>query len=326
MPGHPRLVRQIAKRYLDRGLVIDPNEIVVTVGATEAINICLQAVAKPGDVIAVESPTFYAMLHAIERMGMKAVEVPTDPERGIDIDALARITATQPVAACMVMSNFQNPLGYQMTDERKRQLAAFAQQVGMPIIENGVYDELYYGEAPPSSLKSFDREGLVLHCSSFSKTLTSVYRVGWAMAGRYRDQVEKLKFLNTLTTPALPQVAIAQFLERDGYDLHLRRLRKSYAQQANLMRAYVHRFFPRGTKTSSPAGGYVLWVELPEKVDALRLYQQALSRGITLGPGYMFSVSNRFSNFIRLNYSTAWTPEVERAVIEIGNIAEHSIR
>ncbi|MGE8690203.1 MAG: PLP-dependent aminotransferase family protein [Achromobacter sp.] len=320
-PGHPKLLRQIARRYLEKGLRVDPDEIIITVGATEAMNICLQAVAKPGDVIAVESPTFYAMLHAIERMGMKALEVPTHPEYGIDVDALAAIVASQPVAACMVMPNFQNPLGFLMPDERKQALVELAARHGIPIIENGVYNELHFGDSHPSTLKAYDSKGLVLHCSSFSKSLTSAYRIGWALPGRYRDQVEKLKFLNTLTTPSLPQLAIAEFLERDGYDYHLRRIRKAYAQQAKLMKAMVERFFPEGTKTSTPAGGYLLWVELPPRVDALRLYRLALERGITIGPGQMFSVSDGYRNFIRLNYSTPWSDDIEQAVIAVGRIA-----
>jgi len=320
-PGDPHLVRQITRRYLENGMSVDPNEIIVTVGATEAINLCLQAVAKPGDVIAVESPTFYAMLHAIERMGMKAIEVSTHPEYGIDIAALAAIVKSQPVAACMVMPNFQNPLGFQMPDERKRELVDFAAKVDMPIIENGVYNELYFGETHPSTLKSYDKKGVVLHCSSFSKSLTAAYRIGWALPGRYRDKVEKLKFLNTLATPVIPQLAIAEFLERDGYEHHLRRLRKSYAQQANLMRAMVSRFFPEGTRMSSPAGGYVLWIELPPKVDAMRLYQLALEQGITIGPGYMFSISDSYRHFIRLNYSSPWSARIEQAVITVGKLA-----
>jgi len=321
-PGHPKLIRQIVRRYLDQGLVVDPAEVIITMGATEAINLCLQAVAKPGDVIAVETPTFYAMLHAIERMGMKAIEVPTHPVDGIDIEALAAIARDMPIAACMVMPNFQNPLGYQMPDERKQALVDFATRSDIPIIENGVYNELHFGDTPPSTLKSFDRRGLVLHCASFSKTLTSVYRIGWALPGRYRDQVEKLKFLNTLTTPSIPQLAIAEYLERDGYEHHLRRLRKAYAQHASLMKNVVGRFFPKGSHSSSPAGGYVLWVELPEKVDAMELYQQTLERGITVGPGYMFSVSNSsYRNFIRLNYSSPWSTDIEQAVITVGKIA-----
>ncbi|MFT3816842.1 MAG: PLP-dependent aminotransferase family protein [Rubrivivax sp.] len=325
-PGHPRLIRQIARRYLDKGIAVDPAEIIVTVGATEAINLCLQAVAGPGDVIAVESPTFYAMLHAIERMGMKAIEVPTHPQRGIDVEALAAIAQAERIAACMVMPNFQNPLGFRMPDERKRQLVDFAARAGMPLIENGVYDELHYGDTPPSTLKSYDRDGLVLHCSSFSKTLTSAYRIGWALPGRYRDRVEKLKFLNTLTTPSLPQLAIATFLERDGYERHLRRIRKAYAQQARLMTATVSRFFPAGTRTSDPAGGYVLWVELPPKIDAMQLYRLALERGITIGPGHMFSARGSYRHFIRLNYSMPWSPEIERAVITVGQLAASHAR
>jgi len=325
-PGHPKLIRQIARRYLDKGLAVDPGEIIVTVGATEAINLCLQAVARPGDVVAVESPTFYAMLHAIERMGMRAVEVPTDPQQGIEVDALAAIARTQPIAACMVMPNFQNPLGFQMPDARKQALVEFAARAGIPIVENGVYNELHYGARFPTTLKSFDRQGLVLHCASFSKTLTAAYRIGWALPGRYRDQVEKLKFLNTLTTPPIPQLALAEFLEREGYEHHLRRVRKSYAQQASLMRNVVLRFFPAGTKVSEPAGGYVLWVELPPQVDAMVLYQLALERGITIGPGHMFSCAGDYRHFIRLNYSMAWTKDIERAVIMVGKLAADCAR
>ncbi|MES2261675.1 MAG: PLP-dependent aminotransferase family protein [Pseudomonadota bacterium] len=325
-PGNPELIRQIARRYLENGMPVDPGEIIITLGATEAINLCLQAVAKPGDTIAVESPTFYAMLHAIERMGMRAVEVPTDPRHGIDIDALATLLAGQKIAACMVMPNFQNPLGFQMTDERKRALVELTAAHDIPVIENDVYNELYYGPSHPSALKSFDTKGLVLHCASFSKSLTAAYRVGWALPGRYTAQVEKLKFLNTLTTSSLPQMAIAEYLQKDGYDRHLRKVRKAYEQQANMMASAVRRFFPPGTRTSQPQGGYVLWVELPAGVDSMQLYAQARERNITVGPGYMFSVRNSFSNFIRLNYSYAWTAATEAALKTLGRLAAELVR
>jgi DNA-binding transcriptional MocR family regulator len=160
----------------------------------------------------------------------------------------------------------------------------------------------------------------VLHCSSFSKSLTSAFRIGWALPGRYREQVEKLKFLNTLTTPSIPQLAIAEYLKSGGYEYHLRRMRKLLTQQASLMRAMVMRFFPEGTRTSQPAGGYVLWIELPAQVDSMRLYQLALEKGITIGPGYMFSTTGSYSNFIRLNYSYAWSSEIEDAVVKLGDL------
>ncbi|TKC86286.1 PLP-dependent aminotransferase family protein [Trinickia terrae] len=325
-PGNPELIRQIARRYLENGEPVDPNEIVVTVGATEAINLCLQAVAKPGDTVAVESPTYYAMLHAIERMGMRAIEVATNPGEGIDLGALAAILAKQRIAACMVMPNFQNPLGFQMPDENKRELVELLARHGVPVIESDVYNELYFGEAHPRSLKSFDTEGLVLHCASFSKSLTSAYRIGWAIAGRFHEQVEKLKFLNTLTTPSIPQLAIAEYLKNDGYEHHLRRVRKVFAQQASLMTATVKRFFPEGTRTSHPMGGYVLWVELPPSVDSMRLYQLALDNGITVGPGYMFSATDSYRNFIRLNYSYTWSPGIEAALITLGKLVAACMR
>ena len=319
-PGNPELIRQIARRYAESGVPVDPDEIIITVGATEAINLSLQAVAKPGDTVAVESPTYYAMLHAIERLGMRAIEVPTHPAQGIDLDALARIIERDKIAACMVMPNFQNPLGFQMPDERKRQLVELLATHEIPVIENDVYQELYFGEARPSTLTNFDTKGLVLHCASFSKSLTASYRIGWAMPGRYRAQVEKLKFLNTLTTPSVPQIAIADYLRQGGYDRHLRHVRRVYRQQARIMTAMVQRFFPSGTRTSVPQGGYVLWVELPGNVDSMRLYEAALARGITIGPGYMFSTRNEFRHFIRLNYSYPWTPQTENALRTLGEL------
>jgi DNA-binding transcriptional MocR family regulator len=224
------------------------------------------------------------------------------------------------------MPNFQNPLGFQMTEQKKRELVDLVTRYDVPVIENAVYNELYFGDTHPRSLKSYDTQGLVLHCASFSKTLTPAHRIGWALPGRYREQVEKLKFLNTLTTPNLQQLAIAEYLQNDGYEHHLRRIRRLYAQQANLMKAMVSRFFPAETRTSTPAGGYVLWVELPAKVDSMRLYQLALENGITIAPGNMFSASNAYSNFIRVNYSYAWSPEIERAVQTVAKLVAASAR
>lgn len=320
-PGNKELIRQIARRYLSKGWLVDANEIIITVGATEAINLCLQAVAKPGDLIAVETPTFYALLHAIERMGMRAIEVVTDPLTGIDLEALEATLAKHTVAACMLMPNFQNPLGFQMPDEKKRHLVELLAERQIPVIENDVYNELYFGETHPSTLKSYDKQGLVLHCGSFSKVLSAAHRIGWAMPGRYRAQVEKLKFLNSPITPSIPQLAIADYLKYDGYDHHLRKTRKAYAQQASIMSAAVLRFFPAGTRVSQPMGGYVLWVELPPEIDSMQLYHSALRNKITIGPGYMFATSDRYKHFIRLNYSYPWSAQIENGVKLLGKLA-----
>ncbi|MYN41716.1 aminotransferase class I/II-fold pyridoxal phosphate-dependent enzyme [Duganella sp. FT109W] len=320
-PGNPELIRQIARRHLENGLPVDAGEIIITTGATEALNLCLQAVAPPGSVIAVESPTYYALLQAIERMRMQVVEIPTDPVAGIDLAALERAIDERGVAACMVMPNFQNPQGYQMSDERKRAMVEMLTRHDVPVIENDVYHELYYGDVHPTSLKNYDTRGLVLHCNSFSKTLSPASRIGWTLPGRYRAPVEKLKFLNTLNTPALPQLAIAEYLKNDGYDYHLRKLRKAYAQNASIMAAAVRRFFPRGTFVSTPMGGYLLWVNLPDGIQALELYARAQERGISIGAGNIFATGDAFQHCIRLNYSYPWTAEVEAAVRTLGLLA-----
>lgn len=320
-PGHPELIRQIARRHLETGLTVDPREVVVTAGATEAINLCLQAVAKPGDTIAVESPTFYAMLHAIERMGMRAIEVPTHPDEGIDLAWLQHAIERHGVTACMVMPNFHNPLGFSMSDARKRELIAIAERYKLPMIESGVYNELYYGDTPPTTLKALDTQGLVLHCGSFSKSLSSSFRIGWALTGRYQQTVEKLKFLNTLTTPSLTQLALATYLETGGFEHHLRRLRLTLAQQADIMSAMVKRFFPPGTRVSRPQGGYVLWVELSTVLDTMDLYHQAIEKGLTIAPGRLFSNSNMYAKFLRLNYSYPWSADSEAAIVELGKMA-----
>jgi len=325
-PGHPELIRQIARRHQRNGLDVDPTEIVITAGATEALNLCLQAVARPGDTIAVESPTYFGMLQAIERMGMRAIEVPTDPQRGIDIDALARLLERQRIDACMTMPNIQNPLGFIMSDERKRALVELAARHAMPLIENGVFNELYYGEEPPTTLKSFDTAGLVLHCGSFTKSLSAGARIGWAVAGRYREQVEQLKFINTHSTSSLAQRGVANFLAHDGWDHQLRGVRQALEERGALMRSMVRRFFPDGTCMSQPRGGYLLWIELPGRVDTLALYREALDRGISIAPGRVFSNGELYGHFLRLNYSFEWTPPIEEAIKTLARMAGHALR
>ena len=161
----------------------------------------------------------------------------------------------------------------------------------------------------------------MLHCASFSKSLTASYRIGWAMPGRYRAQVEKLKFLNTLTTPSVPQVAVADYLRQDGYDRHLRHVRKVYRQQARIMtRAWCSGSFrPARACRRRKAATCCGW-NCPTRVDSMRLYQAALARSITVGPGMMFSTRNDFRHFIRLNYSYPWTAQTEAALKTLGEL------
>jgi DNA-binding transcriptional MocR family regulator len=320
-PGNAALRRQIAQRYLADGLQVHTDEIVITNGALEALNLCLAAVARPGDAVIVESPTFYAALQALERMGLQAIEVPTHPREGIDLAALEHAIERHRPAACWLMTTFQNPLGSLMPQAKKKALVELLARHAVPLIEDDVYAELYFGDKRPLPAKAFDTQGLVMHCGSFSKCLAPGYRIGWAVPGRHVRAVARLKLTTTLGASAPVQSALAAYLERGGFDKHLRKLRQTLAdRQACLARA-VAQHFPPGTRATRPAGGYFLWIELPEGADALDMHRQALALGISMAPGPIFSASRAFANCLRLNYGHAWDARAQEAVATLGQLA-----
>lgn len=324
-PGNPQLRRQIALRYLADGLHVQPDEIVITNGALEALNLCLMAVTRPGDAVLVESPTFYAALQSLERNGLRAIEVPTHPREGMDLAALARVVERHQPKACWLMSNFQNPLGSLMPDEKKRDLVELLARHDIPLIEDDVYGELYFGNKRPAPAKAFDTKGLVMHCSSFSKCLAPGYRVGWAVPGRYTRAVARHKLTTTLAASAPAQAALAAYLEKGGYDRHLRQLRHTLAVQQTQFMEAIARYFPAGTQATRPKGGYFLWVELPNNIDALRLHRQALAQGISIAPGPIFSAHHGFTNCIRLNYGHTWDARTEAALASLGRLVAQSV-
>ncbi len=320
--GNPDLLRQIALRYMVSGVMSPLEELVVTNGAMEALNLCLQCVTSPGDLVAVESPTFYATLQVLERLKLRAVEIPVHPREGIDLQALADSLAQLPIKACWFMSSFQNPLGASMSEEKKRALYELLQQHQVPLIEDDVYAELYFGTQPPKPVKSVDRDGLVMHCGSFSKSLAPGYRVGWVSAGRYAEQIRRLKLMTTISPSVPAQAAIADYLQHGGYDRHLRKLRHALEMQQAAMLASAARHFPATTRVTRPNGGYFLWFEFPEAVDSLQLFRLALAQGISLAPGPIFSATQGFRHCARLNYGHPWTAQSEQAMELLGRILQ----
>jgi DNA-binding transcriptional MocR family regulator len=322
-PGYEPLRVQIAQRALVAGCSLTPADIVITSGCTEAVELSLRAVCQPGDIVAIESPTYFGILQTIESLGLQALEIPTHPRDGISLEALQFAVDHNPVRACLVVSNFNNPLGSCMPEENKRQLVELLGGRQIPLIESDISGEIYFGEQRPRTAKSFDKKGLVLLCSSFSKDICPGYRVGWAAPGRFRARFEWLKFVSSGSTTSLSQMAVAEFIASGGYDHHLRRLRREYAFSVEQMALAVVRHFPEGTRVTRPAGGFVLWIQLPEirgnVPDSLELYKDALRAGISIAPGYLFSASDQYRNFIRLN-AAVWNLEVERAVARLGEM------
>jgi DNA-binding transcriptional MocR family regulator len=324
-PGSEALRIQIARGLLSHGCTVSPNQVVITTGCQEAIMLSLRAVCRPGDAVAIESPTYFNFLQAIHMLGLRAVEIPTHPLTGMQLEALRAAIEEQPVRACLLTCNFSNPLGSCMPEEKKRALVEMLAERDIPLIEDDLYGDLAFSGPRPWAARAYDRTGSVLLCSSYSKTIAPGYRVGWVVAGRYQREIERQKIVENIASATLPQLTIAEFLATGGYDRHLRRIRRAYARQTTLLAQAVDRYFPPGTRMTRPAGGFVLWVQCPEYVDALQLYAQALEAGISIAPGPIFSAHPAYSRCIRLN-AAQWSPRIEAAVERVGRLAGRMAR
>jgi len=320
-PGNSDLRRLIALRCAESGVEIAPEDVVITCGAMEAINLSLNAVARPGDIIAIETPTFYSTLLSIQRLGMKVVEIATSPRDGMDLGSLQNALNTLDVSACIVMPNFQNPLGALMPTQKKRELVAMLAKANVPLIEDDVYAELYFGKVKPQPAKSFDRSGLVLHCGSFAKCLAPGFRIGWVTPGRFKSDLQRLKFISTISTSSLPQASLVEYLKHGGYERHLRGFRQRLSQALAAVTDAVTAHFPAGCRITRPQGGYMLWVEMPESIDTLWLHRLALAEGISIAPGPLFSVRGKYKNFVRLNYGHFDAKSTVNAVRTLGRLS-----
>jgi DNA-binding transcriptional MocR family regulator len=320
-PGDEGLRQQIALRYLIRGMVVPVNEIIITSGAIDALTHSLQILTRAGDVVAIGSPVFYGVSRAVERLQLKVVEIPTDPDDGLDLEALADALERHPVRACWFMTSFQNPTGVTMSDAKKEALVDLLAMHDVPLIEDDVYSDLHFGTVPPRPAKFFDRQGLVLHCGSFSESLAPGHRVGWIAAGRFAQQVERVTWMAPISANVATQRAIANYLEGGSYERSLRGLRKELqALQGHMLRA-ITRYFPSQTQVVRPTGGYFLWLELPPQVNSIRLFEEALAQSISLAPGPIFSTKGEFQGHIRLNYGHPWSQKIEAALATLGDLA-----
>lgn len=320
--NEPALVRQLVRRSLAWGGPLASDEIVITNSCTEALGLCLRAVTKPGDTVAVESPGYYLMLQLLETLGLRALEIPTDPRHGLSVEALELASRHGGIAACLLVPNASNPLGSVMPDDKKRQLAALTAARGIALIEDDIYGDLHFGAQRPWPIKAFDTAGNVMLCSSFSKSLSPSLRIGFVAAGRYRPAIALQKTITSGGTNPITQNVLAEYLASTAFERHLRTLRRVYEQQVAAMQASVSRYFPAATRISQPQGGYVLWVELPEQIDTSRIYESAIAENLAYVPGELFSASGMYRNCLRLNCGNPHTPEIDDAVRRLGRIIE----
>lgn len=320
--GDPELRAIIARRALDVGIQIGADDVIMTHGGIESVNLALRAVTQPGDTVAVESPCFFGLLQVLESLGLRALEIPASPTTGLAIEALAFALQTHPdIKAMVVVPHLQNPLGSVMPDTHKAQLVELCARAGIPLIEDDPYRELVDAAQPPRSLKTWDTDGTVIHCTSFNKTLAPGMRVGWINGGRWHRRVGMLKFAQSRHNEQLSQVVLAEFLETSAYERHLRRLRDRLRIQRERMAAAIAASFPDGTRFTPPGGGMFFWLELPRAVSSSAFFDAALDEGIRVMPGTVFSNSGRFDHFIRLSCPSTDLDRADEAVRSLGRLA-----
>ncbi|MFN8577005.1 MAG: PLP-dependent aminotransferase family protein [Candidatus Sericytochromatia bacterium] len=319
-PGLEDLRKQISLKYKELGIYLTSNDIVITNGCMDAVTLSLKMVAQKGDIIAIESPTYYGFLQLIESMGMYAIEIPSNPITGIEIDKFETIINKNNIKACIFVSNFNNPMGFSVPDNNKRKIVEIITDKNIPLIESDVYSDLYFGELRPKPYKYFDKSNLVFNCSSLSKTLSAGLRIGWVINSVYSEKIQKQQFINQIAVPTLTQVAASIYLKDGSHERHLRIVRKILKNQLLEIKSMISKHFPESTKISNPDGGFLLMLELDENIDSLNLYQICLEEGISIIPCVLQSTSNRFKNYIRLSYSYEDREEYERNLIKLTNI------
>ena len=318
--GEPTLRRQIAWHYLDTvGAQVPPDNICITNGGQEALLLALKAVASPGDVIAVETPTYHGMLELIDSLGMLAIEVETCPEEGVVIADLERILAEHPVTACMFSTTLSNPLGVTMPEADRRRLVRLLGQHDVALIEDDVYGDLRFDGERPIPAQFLGGGARVLTCGSFSKTAAPGYRIGWVVSQHPMDDIIRLKRAFSCSSGFLQQLTLADFLASGDYARHLKALRPVLQRNAERMSAIIGECFPSDTRSSRPMGGSVLWLELPQGTDAERLFDDAIEAGISIAPGDIFSPCPCYANFVRLSYGHPWSERTEAALRWLGS-------
>ncbi|ANB18864.1 PLP-dependent aminotransferase family protein [Dokdonella koreensis] len=320
-PGSLRLREQIALRGQRLGMTLAADDIELTHGATEALQLALRAVARPGDGIGIEAPAYFNLYPLLASLGLKAIEIPTHPRHGLDLDAVERLLEQRQLAALVAMPTVHNPLGCTMPPAAKQRLADLVARHGVPLIEDLVYAELQFADPPEPAVKAFDRDGWVLACSGFSKTLAPDYRVGWLAAGRFAPAVRRLKFASSGAEPLLLGEAVGLYLESGGYAHHLKHLRRLCEAQVATVRGLVADHFPAGTCATQPTGGFLLWIELPAAVDSAALFQAALRERIVILPGRVYSKGTRYRHCIRLSCGQAIDTRFVAAMRTLGRIA-----
>lgn len=324
-PGANDLRKSLARRYSGYGVKVSADALVTTSGAIDAIGLALSAVASKGDVVAVETPGYFGILQLVRSLGYTILEIPLDPEAGLTPERLREAWKKSggKIKALVTVPNFANPLGTVISDEHKKALVDLAHQYGLTIIEDDIYGDLAFDGSRPRPLKAFDAHDGVILCGSFAKTISPALRVGFACSKTHAPTITLHKAARASGVSALAEDALTLYLQSGHYERHLRNIRRDYH---TLISQYTHailKSFPAGTRVSKPAGGFILWVQLPGEMDSRLLQAKALEKNISIASGAVFSLSHRdYASYIRINCAIPWNSQSQRALARLAQTVE----
>lgn len=318
--GYPPLQEYIASQLALTGAIVTPDEVLITNGCQQSLDLIRQILVGQGDEVALESPTYPGALSVFCGGGSKYISVPVG-EKGMDLDVLEDVLSQRRAKLIYVVPSFQNPTGCTMDHGSRRRLIGLASRFRVPIIEDDIYRELRYDGPAIPPLKALDEHGLVIYISSFSKVGFPGLRVGWIAAPRIViDHLNRVKQRCDLHASLLAQAAIHEFAKRGLLTKHIKRVKKAYADRRNTMLDALEKHFPGETHWSRPDGGMSVWVNLPDSINANQLLHQAVESGVSFISGDHFYASSPSQNSMRLSFTMAGPLAIEEGVKRLGTM------
>ena len=300
--------------------------VMVTTGSEQAIDLVGKAFVNPGDTVLVEEPTYLCALDVFRSYGANFVSVPMDDD-GMKMDALEEALKAHPETALVyTVPNFQNPTGRTMPAERRKKFAELAAKYDVPVLEDNPYGDIRFAGEHVPSVKSFDHAGKVFYMSTFSKILAPGFRLGWLVADpKVIEKLTVLKQSADLHTDNLVQYVVTEFFKENDVDAHVKEISDLYGKRKQLMIDGLKKYFPKDVKYTDPEGGMFLWVEVPGVTDTVELFKQCLEHNVAFVPGDPFFAGKPQPGTFRLNYSNMQEDQIEVGLKRLGEALSQAL-
>lgn len=318
--GDPLLRTTLAESLRERGVNAGPDEILVTSGVSQGMALIAQTLARPGDPVIVEQPTYLGLLNVLNNQGLRIIGAPID-EDGLVIDALEQLILMHRPRFIYTIPVFQNPSGVCLSAERRAALLELVERHRIPLIEDDIYGRLVYEGSAPPALKADDDAGLIVHVSSFSKSALPGVRIGYIVAAPHLlARLAAAKQADDLCSPPLLQRAMALFIQHGWLAAHMRHVLPRYRERRDALITEITRRFPSGLRWTTPRGGFSLWVALPAGASTTELYLAAVERSVAFAPGDVFFAGPAPHPYIRLSFGTQPPDIISESIQALGEV------